>query len=336
MLTQPAGTSGRNTPSAGKVVAHRRRTRSGTPGPPPGEGGLSRLARSSSPWSTRSRGAIGPGAPSSSQRPSRPHRRPRTQLPRPPPVGRPVAPNFDDEDTPKPLYRDEYLPQTLYRPEPTASRTETPPAPAVNGGSAHPPAAPPRPDADDVGSDDTAIRSFTFAPRTRRTGDETTTILTRSGSTARGRSAPSGPSGPDDIDDYEDADDSRPIGERARWALAIGVIAAVVVLGLAIGYAVLRLGDGRDTAPPPAETAGSVGPAPTTSASEPPTTGGAALLTNDLMVSAAQAKPLDPKRTWKEALTQRGASEDAPVPACFGLEPAPTASPSRSRRSCGC
>ena len=241
--------------------------------------------------------------------------------PAPATVGRTLAPNFDDEDTPKPLYRDEYLPQTLYRSEPTASRTEAPQTPAVNGGSAHPPAAPPRPDADDVGSDDTAIRSFTFAPRTRRTGDETTTILTRSGSTARGRSGPSGPSGPDDIDDYEDADDSRPIGERARWALAIGVVAAVVVLGLAIGYAVLRLGDGRDTAPPPAETAGSVGPAPTTSASDPPTTGGAALLTDDLMVSAAQGKPLDPKRTWKVARTQRGASEDAPVPACFGLEP---------------
>jgi hypothetical protein len=39
------------------------------------------------------------------------------------------------------------------------------------------------------------------------------------------------------------------------------------------------------------------------------------------MLSAAQAKPLDPKRTWKESLTQRGASEDAPVPACFGVEP---------------
>ena len=242
--------------------------------------------------------------------------------PAPATVSRPAAPNFDDEDAPKPLYRDEYLPRTLYRPERTSNGSETIATPVVNGGAVSPPAAPPRPDADDVGSDDTAIRSFTFAPRTRRTGDETTTILTRSGSTARGRMAPSGPSGPDDLDEGEDAEDSRPIGERARWALAIGVVAAVVVLGLAIGYAVLGLGEeNQGTAPPAAETAGSVGPAPTTSASEPPTTNGGALLTNDLMLSAAQAKPLDPKRTWKETLTQRGASEDAPVPACFGVEP---------------
>ena len=192
---------------------------------------------------------------------------------------------------------------------------------AVNGGAAQPPAAPPRPDANDVGSDDTAIRSFTFAPRTRRTADETTTILARSGSTARGRYAPSGPSGPDDLDEGEDEDDSRPIGERARWALAIGVVAAVVVLGLAIGYAVLGLGDdNKGTVPPPAET-----PARWARRRRPASpsrrTNGGALLTNDLMLSAAQAKPLDPKRTWKEALTQRGASEDAPVPACFGVEP---------------
>ena len=228
----------------------------------------------------------------------------------------PTAPNFDDEDAPKPLYRDEYLPQTLYRDEPATTRNGTPPAPAANGESAAPPTTPPRPDANDVGSDDTAIRSFTFAPRTRRTGDETT-ILTRSGSTARGRYAPSGP----DVIDDEDEEDGRPIGERARWALAIGVIAAVVVLGLAIGYAVLGLGNGQGTTPPPAETSGSVGPAPTTSVAEPPTTGGA-LLTNDLMLTATQAKPLDAKRAWKEARTQRGTSEDAPVPACFGVEPA--------------
>ncbi len=256
--------------------------------------------------------------------------------PAPATVSRPAAPNFDDEDAPKPLYRDEYLPRTLYHPERTANGSETAAAPVVNGGAfaangettpvnggaAQPPAAPPRPDANDVGSDDTAIRSFTFAPRTRRTADEATTILARSGSTARGRYAPSGPSGPDDLDEGEDEDDSRPIGERARWALAIGVVAAVVVLGLAIGYAVLGLGDdNKGTVPPPAETAGSVGPGPTTSVSEPPMTNGGALLTNDLMLSAAQAKPLDPKRTWKESLTQRGGSEDAPVPACFGVEP---------------
>ena len=240
--------------------------------------------------------------------------------PAPAAVYRPVAPNFDEEDAPKPLYRDEYVPRTLYRDEPAGNGNRTRPAEAVNGASTAP-AATPRPDASDVGSEDTAIRSFTFAPRTRR--DETTTILTRTGSTARGRFAPSGPSGPEDLDDYdEDEEDGRPIGERARWTLIIGGIAAVVVLGLAIGYAVLGLGNGRGTVPLPAETAGSVGPGPTTSASAPPPAGGA-LLTNDMMLSAAQAKRLDDKASWKEVLTQRGASEDAPVPACFGGDPDP-------------
>ena len=46
--------------------------------------------------------------------------------PAPATVRRPAAPNFDDEDAPKPLYRDEYLPQTLYRPERTTNGSATP------------------------------------------------------------------------------------------------------------------------------------------------------------------------------------------------------------------
>jgi hypothetical protein len=191
---------------------------------------------------------------------------------------------------------------------------------------------PPRPDANDVGSDDTAIRSFTFAPRTRRTGDETTTILSRSGSTARGRHAPSGP---DQIDDYdEDEEESRPIGERARWALAIGVIAAVVVLGLAIGYAVLGLGDGRGTAPSarrdrPARSARRRPPAPprcrrsTARADQRHDAGG----------RAGQA--MDSKRTWKETLTQRVPPRTRRSRRASAAMPI-RVSPSRSRRSCGC
>ena len=237
--------------------------------------------------------------------------------PAPAPVSPPALADFDDEDAPKPLYRDEYVPRTPHRDEPSGNGNQTRSSPTANGGSASRSAAP-RPEGNQVGSDDTAIRSFTFAPRTRRTGEETTTVLARSGSTARGRWAPSGP---DQIhDDDEDEEDSRPIGERARWALAIGVIAAIVVLGLAIGYAVLGLGSRQGIVPAPSETAGSVGPAPTTSVSEPPPISGA-LLTDEMMLGAGQAKVLDQKRTWKEALTQRGASEDAPVPACFGGEP---------------
>jgi hypothetical protein len=39
------------------------------------------------------------------------------------------------------------------------------------------------------------------------------------------------------------------------------------------------------------------------------------------MLSPAHAKRLDSKRTWKVALNQRGASDEAPVAACFGTEP---------------
>lgn len=229
--------------------------------------------------------------------------------------GRVPLPDFDDEDAPKPLYRDEYPAAPVQRDQPAD------PAPALtpptNGSSPRTPS----PAAPEAGSDDTAIRSFNFAPRPRRTGEDTTTILTRSGSTARGRQAPAGPGSPDEIDDYDDDEERSPIGERARWGLAIGVIAAVVVLGLAIGYAVLGLGDRDITAPAPSQTAGSVGPGPTTSTVDPAPTAAGALLTDDLMLSAGQAKRLDSGRTWKAALTQRGASEDTPLPACFGAEP---------------
>jgi hypothetical protein len=235
-----------------------------------------------------------------------------------PPRTRPrvPAPDFDDEDAPKPLYRDEYRSSAAHPDEPTAVR------PRVNGngthasvngangsspGSADEPYAP--------SSDDTAIRSFTFTPRTRRPGEETTTILARTGSTAHGVDG----SGTDDFDDDEERS---PIGERARWGLAIGVIAAVVILGLAIGYAVLGLGEERTTAPSPSLTAGSVGPGPTTASEDPVPTAGGPLLTNDMMLTAAQAKPVDDRQTWKESLTQKGVSEDGPVPTCFGTEAA--------------
>lgn len=239
--------------------------------------------------------------------PSTPVRRtPRPRVPPPP---------FDDEDAPKPLYRDEYRSSAPSRDEPTAVRpgmngngVAHPPVNGVNGSIAQSGDGPYGP-----GSDDTAIRSFTFTPRTRRAGDETsTTLLARSGSSARG----TGAAAPDDFD----ADEERsPIGERAKWGLAMGVTAAVVILGLAIMYAVLGLGDDRATAPPaPSVNAGSVGPAPTGATDEPAPTAGGPLLDEALMLTAAQAKPVDDGRSWKETSTQKGASEDGPAPACFG------------------
>ena len=92
--------------------------------------------------------------------------------------GRSTAPNARPTGARQPRRRW----STAGRPQSTARRRRS-------TGSLQPPAAPPRPDANDVGSDDTAIRSFTFAPRTRRTARRDDHDPARSGSTARGRCA---------------------------------------------------------------------------------------------------------------------------------------------------
>ncbi len=210
--------------------------------------------------------------------------------PQGPPIGytRP-AQDFVEEEAPKPLYRDEYAPRPLYREEASGIGQEM--------------------------SDDTAGRSITFVPRSRPTDDEATAILTRT-------KAPGGRyRGPnrDDYDDFDTDEEGRPRSERTRWALVLGAVAAVVVVGLAIGYAVLGVGKSQGTSPSASQSAGSGSTAPTTGGTGGPsaTTGGA-LLTDGSMLSAEQAKRLDSKRSWKVALTQRGASDDAPAPACFG------------------
>ena len=213
----------------------------------------------------------------------------------PPGLRRP-APDLVDEDVPKPLYRDEYTPRQLYREEPAGNGHEM--------------------------SDDTLGRSFTFAPRPRRTDDETTAILTRAhGPSGRTRSGRAGSGRTDDLDDFDEDEERKPLGERTKWALALGAVAAVVVVGLAIGYAVFGVGNEQGTVPSPSKTAGTGTTAPTSAGSDPSPTTAGVLLTEDSMLSAAQAKRLDSKRSWKVTTTQRGATEEAPVAACFGGEP---------------
>lgn len=212
--------------------------------------------------------------------------------PEPEPSPPAAAPDVVDEDAPKPLYRDEYGPRPLYRDEAPVTEPEMP--------------------------DDTAGRSIIFAPRPRHFDEDSTAILTRATPTGGRYRNGRAEAEPDDIDDL-DEDERKPLGERTRWALVAGAVAAVVVVGLAIGYAVFGVGNERGTAPPP-NAPGTGGSAPTTGTTSDPSPTGGVLLSDNSMLSPGQAKRLDPKRTWKVELTQRGASEDSPVAACFGSE----------------
>ena len=95
-----------------------------------------------------------------------------------------------------------------------------------------------------------------FAPRRPRVkDDETTTILPRSRPTKHRTQAL------DAIDDYED-DEPTALGKRAKLALIVGAVAAVVVIGLVIGYSVLSVGNQPQSQPsvsPPAGGSGASG-----------------------------------------------------------------------------
>jgi hypothetical protein len=126
----------------------------------------------------------------------------------------PTRPSVIDEDYPKPLYRD-YSQQNGW----------SPPAPSR---------AAPRQESDPPTEE--TMSPIAFAPRRPRVkDDETTTILPRSRPTKHRTQAL------DAIDDYED-DEPTALGKRAKLALIVGAVAAVVVVGLVIGYSVLSLG----------------------------------------------------------------------------------------------
>jgi hypothetical protein len=203
---------------------------------------------------------------------------------------RPIAPGVD-EDRPKPLYRDELR---------------------TNGGSSPASRAFPVPEVDPP--TDETLRPITFTPRrTRGADDETTTILPRSRVGQRPTQAPL-----DAINDY-DEDERKLLSQRAKLALLIGAVAAVAVIGLVIGYAVLAAGkqpQNKPSVPPLAGGNGTSG-----NVSEPPGQTGAAPLTDASMLNPDQAKILARDRTWKVTSTERSPSEDAPAAACFGGAP---------------
>jgi hypothetical protein len=203
--------------------------------------------------------------------------------------GRPIAPRVVDEDHPKPLYRDE-------------TRT--------NGGSSPPSRAAPIPE---LGPPtDETLRPITFTPRrTRGVDDETTTILPRSRAGQRPTRTPL-----DAIDDYN-GDEPKRLSQHAKLALLIGAVAAVAVIGLLIGYAVLAAGNQPQSQPSVPPSAGGNG---TSSNAGPPDQTGAALLTDAAMLNPDQAKILDSDRTWKVTSTERSPSEDAPAAACLSGE----------------
>jgi hypothetical protein len=161
-----------------------------------------------------------------------------------------------------------------------------------------------------------------FAPRRPRIkDDETTTILPRSRPTKHRTQAL------DAIDDYAD-DERTALGGRAKLALIFGAVAAVVVIGLVIGYAVLNAGSQPQNQPsvsaPPGGSAApggaASGGAASGGAAQPPGQAGSTLLSDDSMLTAEQAKAIASDRKWKVVTTQPGAKADGLTAACFGGE----------------
>jgi hypothetical protein len=207
----------------------------------------------------------------------------------------------DDDEVRKPLYRDEVPDADGAAATPAAGGTPTDP-PGESG--TNPPADQPVDEAADA-----APTRVTRGASRVRVGDDATQILPRTSRTGYVGARSDFDRDDDDLDD--DFDDRPPLGQRTKLALLVAGVAAVVIVGLAIGYAVLNLGDRPTSAPSP------LAPSPTPSASGTPTVDADVLLSDTSMLSAAQAKKIAADRTWKVALTQRGADTSSPQPACL-------------------
>jgi hypothetical protein len=195
----------------------------------------------------------------------------------------PAATEVPGEDDPKPLYRDEVAPAG-------------PRASAAGDGAA-------------ADEETRIVRPPNFRQRQRRSPDDedATTLLPR---TAAGGRTP--------VRDELDLDEDHPrglLGRRGRLALLVGAVAAVVVVGVALIFAVASVG--KPSAQPSSSTTGTG--AASTSGS--PTGDAAGVLTPEQLLTPAAAKQIDADRTWKVALTQKPPGEDAPMPACLSADP---------------
>ncbi|MGI3784168.1 MAG: hypothetical protein ACRYG2_25695 [Janthinobacterium lividum] len=152
-----------------------------------------------------------------------------------------------------------------------------------------------------------------FTPRARPVEDDATTLLPRT--TDRVETSARGA---DDPADYDLDERPRRLGSRARLAVLIGAVAAVVIVGLAIGAAVVgvRNQPGAGADPAPTATSATVTPSAT------------ALLDDASMLAPEGAQAIDGKRTWTAGTTVRGPVPDGSGAACLGSDPlegAPTA-----------
>jgi hypothetical protein len=251
--------------------------------------------------------------------------------------------DLDDEDQPPPLYRDESATTPLPRSgaEPTLGSTmfrgPRPLGQEPNEDEVAPPlyrtseeTQPPqrtepalplyRDEVPGAGTGGQDAGSATWvrpamsgaARRPQARDEESTTLLPRTPTGSRNTR-----DWQDSIDDFSDIDENRSrLGRKTKLALLISLVAAVVVIGLAIGYAVLGLGKTSGATPTPGRPTTSQ---PSISSAKPSQTQPAVVLSDDSMINAKDAKHVDKSRTWKVAMTQRGRTKDSP--ACLGGDP---------------
>ena len=166
---------------------------------------------------------------------------------------------------------------------------------------------------------------LSFTPRARPAEDDATDVLPRTTGRAQSRALvdPDAPAGDVDPDDLDDA--PRRLGRRGRLALLVGAVAAVVVVGLAIGYAVVGATGQPGASGDPSAPA-------TSEASATPSA--VALLDDSSMLTPQGVAPVGPKLTFTAGETVRGPVPDGSGAACLGgdpLEGAPTAQQTLTR-----
>lgn len=197
----------------------------------------------------------------------------------------------DDSDSPPPLFRDEVAG--------AAGSSGSAPAKST-------PRSPKTPAPEAPGEQTRSVRPLNFRQRRPAPVDEDATTLLPRTETGSRKPAP----------DDEDEPRRGLLGRRGRLALLASGLAAVIVVGAALIYAVTSVGTPA-TQVTPSPSPGLSTPAGSTS----PTADPNALLADAQLLTPAEAANIDGNRTWKVALTQRGAGPDAPTAACLTEDP---------------